>query len=193
MVYNTLIRVTLPQGEEMVQDMKVVERAQADVGKQQIYPIRFIRNSLGKVVFDRSYNTQMLAEATSGRGVMRGIDWEVDDPNTLKADIADGRSIFFRVTQRSEETPKPDTIETSELAEVVFDTGVSGSQPKVKSNRTFTKWKFRPVKDAGDGPLIVASQTVYDYLTAFDDSFMDSRGQSVTEYSYKMAMFPAKE
>ena len=191
-VYNTLTRVSLPQGEDMVSDMNVVDRAQADVGKQQIYPLRFIRNSLGKVVFDRSYNTQMLAEATSGRGVMTSMDWDVDDPNTLRAGIADGRSIFFRVTQRSEEFPKPDRIETSEVAEVVFDTGVPGSQPRVKSNRTFTKWKWRSLKEAGDGPAIVASQTVYDYLTAFDEGFMESRGQAVTEYSYRMAMYPAK-
>merc|ERR1712224_996253 len=110
----------------MVQDMKVVERAQADVGTPQRYPMRFIRNSLGKVVFDRSYNTQKLAEATTGKNMLNKVEWNVDDPNTFRANIGGGRSVFFRVTQRSEQMPMPDRIETSELAQVVYDDGAEG-------------------------------------------------------------------
>ena len=101
------------------------------------------------------------------------VQWDVDDPNTLRADIRagqDGRSVFFRVNQRSEENPSADRIETSEVAQIVFEGGNNGGNgndgtggtgggsaaPKVKSSRTYTKWKFRPAAEAGDGPAIVA-------------------------------------
>jgi hypothetical protein len=64
---------------------------------------------------------------------------------------------------------------------------------EVKSSRTYTKWKFRPVESAGDGPAIVASQTVYDYLTSFDPGFIESKGQPVTQYTYKLALFKANQ
>jgi hypothetical protein len=69
----------------------------------------------------------------------------------------------------------------------------SSRQPKIKSSRTFTKWKFRPAEAAGDGPVIVAGQTVYDYLTSFDPGFIDSKGQPVTQYTYKLALFKANK
>jgi hypothetical protein len=191
LVFSKLKGVDLPQGEDMVQDMKVVERARGDIGQQQRYPLRFVRNSLGKVVFDRAYNTRKLAEALAGKGVMDNVEWSKDDPNILSATIRDGRVVNVRVTKRSEETPEPNRIETSELSEVVFESGVPGVQPKVKSERTFTKWKFRPIEEAGEGPAIVATQVVYDYLTAFDDKFIKSEGKAVTEFTYSLQMFPA--
>ena len=54
--YSSLTRVDTPQGEALVQDMAVVDRARTDVGGQVIYPMRFIKNNQGRVVMDRAYN-----------------------------------------------------------------------------------------------------------------------------------------
>ena len=194
--YSTLTRVDTLQGDELVQDIAVVNRARKDVGQQIVYPMRFIKNDQGRVVMDRAYNVVKMAEATArAYNVIDSVEWDVNDPNVLRGRIgADGRSVFFRVNQRSEEYPAPDRIETSEVAQIVFDGGDNGgyaptptddSVPaaipamalgpdgtrdpsgaakatKVKSSRTFTKWKFRSAEAAGDGPAIVAGQTVYD-------------------------------
>lgn len=241
--YSSLTRVDTPQGPGLVQDMAVVDRARSDVGGQVIYPMRFIKNNQGRVVMDRAYNVVKMAEATArAYNVIDAVEWDADDPNTLRAEIrGDGRSVFFRVNQRSEEFPAPDRIETSEVAQIVFDGGENGgyavapaqqatapgeggddsvvvgagaalapvggggasgnngssggrvNQPKIKSSRTYTKWKFRPIESAGDGPSIVASQTVYDYLTSFDPGFIESKGQPVTQYTYKLALFKANQ
>ena len=225
--YSTLTRVDTLQGDELVQDIAVVNRARKDVGQQIVYPMRFIKNDQGRVVMDRAYNVVRMAEATArAYNVIDSVEWDVNDPNVLRGRIgADGRSVFFRVNQRSEEYPAPDRIETSEVAQIVFDGGDNGgyaptptddSVPaaipamalgpdgtrdpsgaakatKVKSSRTFTKWKFRSAEAAGDGPAIVAGQTVYDYLTSFDPGFIESRGQPVTQYTYKLALFRANK
>jgi hypothetical protein len=227
--YSTLTNVETPQGDDLVQDMAVVRRAQKDVGEQIVYPMRFVKNNRGRVVMDRAWNVARVAEATAKQyDVIESVEWDVDDPNVLNASLGgDGRNVFFRVNQRSEEYPAPDRIETSEVAQIVFDganggyapadstvrqsdvTGstsdelgiplgstVSSSQsrlPKIKSSRTYTKWKFRSVESAGDGPVIVAGQTVYDYLTSFDPGFIDSKGQPVTQYTYKLALFKANK
>jgi hypothetical protein len=175
---------------------------------------------------DRAYNVVKMAEATArAYNVIDSVEWDINDPNVLRGRIggADGRSVFFRVNQRSEEYPESDRIETSEVAQIVFDGGDNGGyaptptedgmpsnaisvmslgenegmpgakQPKVKSSRTFTKWKFRSAAVAKDGPAIVASQNVYDYLTSFDNGFIESRGQPVTQYTYKLALFKANQ
>ena len=225
--YSTLTRVDNLQGDELVQDIAVVNRARKDVGQQIVYPMRFIKNDQGRVVMDRAYNVVRMAEATArAYNVIDSVEWDVNDPNVLRGRIgADGRAVFFRVNQRSEEYPAPDRIETSEVAQIVFDGGDNGgyaptptddSVPaaipamalgpdgtrdpsgaakatKVKSSRTFTKWKFRSAEAAGDGPAIVAGQTVYDYLTSFDPGFIESRGQPVTQYTYKLALFRANK
>ena len=225
--YSTLTRVDTLQGDELVQDIAVVNRARKDVGQQIVYPMRFIKNDQGRVVMDRAYNVVRMAEATArAYNVIDSVEWDVNDPNVLRGRIgADGRSVFFRVNQRSEEYPAPDRIETSEVAQIVFDGGDNGgyaptptddSVPaaipamalgpdgtrdpsgaakatKVKSSRTFTKWKFRSAEAAGDGPAIVTGQTVYDYLTSFDPGFIESRGQPVTQYTYKLALFRANK
>ena len=228
--YSTLTAVTTPQGEDLVQDIAIVTRAKKDIGEQIVYPMRFITNNQGRVVMDRAWNVVRLAEATAKQyNVIESVEWDVDDPNVLTASMpGDGRSVFFRVNQRSEEFPEPDRIETSEVAQIVFDggdnggfaavekrvdvdwipagvmsgvidtidapkTSNAGKQPKIKSSRTFTKWKWRSIESAGDGPAIVAGQTVYDYLTSFDDGFIDSKGQPVTQYMYKLALFKANK
>ena len=224
--YSTLTSVDNLQGENMVQDMAVVNRARKDVGQQIVYPMRFVKNDQGRVVMDRAYNVVKMAEATArAYNVIDSVEWDINDPNVLRGRIggADGRSVFFRVNQRSEEYPESDRIETSEVAQIVFDGGDNGGyaptptedglpsnaipvmslgenegmpgakQPKVKSSRTFTKWKFRSSAVAKDGPAIVASQNVYDYLTSFDNGFIESRGQPVTQYTYKLALFKANQ
>ena len=221
--YSTLTAVATPQGEDLVQDMPVVKRARGDIGNQIIYPMRFVRNNQGRVVMDRAYNVVKMAEATAkAYNVIDNVEWDVDDPNVLKGSIGDGRSVFFRVNQRSEEIPATDRIETSEVAQIVFDGGDNGgysltpaaaadgipdvslsppgavgaaNQPKIKSSRTFTKWKWRSAEaaEASGGPAIVASQNVYDYLTTIDQGFIESKGQPVTQYTYKLALFKANK
>ena len=155
-----------------MQDMPVVKRARGDIGNQIIYPMRFVRNNQGRVVMDRAYNVVKMAEATAkAYNVIDNVEWDVDDPNVLKGSIGDGRSVFFRVNQRSEEIPATDRIETSEVAQIVFDGGDNGGysltpaaaadgipdvslsppgavgaakQPKIKSSRrSQVKWARR--------------------------------------------------
>ena len=193
-VYSTLTAVDVPQGEVLLQDVAVVDRARGDVGRQVTYPMRFVRNGRDEVVMDRAYNVAAVAEATvRARDAVADVRWELDDPNVLRASLGDGRSAFVRVTQRSETYPAPDRIETSEVAEVVLDRAEGqDSQAKVKATRTFTKWKFRDDEAAGDGPVIVAACTVYDFLTPFDgDAFIQSKGQPVAQYTYRLALFRA--
>ena len=126
--YSTLTRVDNLQGDELVQDIAVVNRARKDVGQQIVYPMRFIKNDQGRVVMDRAYNVVRMAEATArAYNVIDSVEWDVNDPNVLRGRIgADGRAVFFRVNQRSEEYPAPDRIETSEVAQIVFDGGDNG-------------------------------------------------------------------
>ena len=175
----------------MVQDMAVVNRAKKDVGEQIIYPLRFIRNNQNRVVMDRAWNVVRMAEATArSRNVIESVEWDVDDPNLLTATMpGDGRSVFFRVNQRSEEYPALDRIETSEVAQIVFDGGDNGGYAPKTGDASGIPTDVM----AGDGPPIVAGQTVYDYLTSFDPGFLDSKGQPVTQYTYKLALFKAND
>ena len=109
--------------------MAVVNRARKDVGQQIVYPMRFVKNDQGRVVMDRAYNVVKMAEATArAYNVIDSVEWDINDPNVLRGRIggADGRSVFFRVNQRSEEYPESDRIETSEVAQIVFDGGDNG-------------------------------------------------------------------
>ena len=135
--YSTLTRVDTPQGEELVQDLAVVNRARRDVGSQIVYPMRFVRNDQGRVVMDRAYNVVKMAEATAKQyNVIEAVEWDVNDPNVLRGSIGgDGRSVFFRVNQRSEEYPAPDRIETSEVAQIVFDGGDNGGTRRRRRRR----------------------------------------------------------
>jgi len=211
-VASTLTQVDKPHGEALVPDSMDVEQARAHIGTQVAYPMRFVRNGRGEVVMDRAFNAVAMASvmASSARDAVGNVRWDVDDPNVLRATLGDGRAAFVRVTQRSEAFPAPDRIETSEVAEGVYDPGAGregdggeedGSlmrasvAAKVTSTRTFTKWKFRDPSAAGEGPAIVASQNVYGFLTALDpdasDAFLQARGQPVTHFTYRLALFPA--
>jgi len=198
-VNATLQSVQLPEGAEVVSNLESIERAKKDIGKPTSYPLRFIKNSRNDVILDRAYNTEKLAEYTmnvKNGSVFTDIDWNYDDPNIMKCSLANGKSIFFKVTARSETTIDDDVsakrFETSEVAEVVFNDAV-GADPTVKRTRTYTKWLYRSEKDAQPGqPLIVCTQTVLDYLTPFagDDAFIKVAGRPVTQYNYKLAMYP---
>ena len=174
---------------------------------------------------DRAYNVVKMAEATAkAYNVIDNVEWDVDDPNVLKGSIGDGRSVFFRVNQRSEEIPATDRIETSEVAQIVFDGGDNGgyvswipsaaaadgirgrdanaarrggggetAEDQVEPNVHQVEMALGRAAEASGGPAIVASQNVYDYLTSFDQGFIESKGQPVTQYTYKLALFKANK
>jgi hypothetical protein len=203
LVNATLTDVDLPEGAEVVSNIESVNRAKKDVGRPTSYPLRFVRNSRNEVILDRAWNTEKLAEYTmnvKNGSVFTSIDWNLDDPNVMKCSLADGKTIYFKVTARSEteDDSRKRRFETSELAEVVFnDYEGSGTDPNVKRTRTYTKWLWRDEKDAQAGqPLIVCTQIVLDYLTPFssgngnaDETFIRVAGKPVTVYTYKLAMF----
>ena len=203
LVNATLTDVDLPEGADVVSNIESVNRAKNDVGRPTSYPLRFVRNSRNEVILDRAWNTEKLAEYTmnvKNGSVFTDIDWNLDDPNVMKCSLADGKTIYFKVTARSEteDDSRKRRFETSELAEVVFnDYEGSGTDPNVKRTRTYTKWLWRDQKDAQTGqPLIVCTQIVLDYLTPFssgngnaDETFMRVAGRPVTVYTYKLAMF----
>ena len=69
----------------------------------------------------------------------------------------------------------------------------------MKSTRVVTKYKWRDVEDAREGPAIVASQTVYEYLSPVGDAgtasrddadaaFIRARGRAVSQSVHRIAM-----
>lgn len=200
LVNATLTDIDLPEGADVVSNIESVNRAKGDIGRPTSYPLRFVRNSRNEVIQDRAWNTEKLAEYTmnvKNGSMFTDIDWNLDDPNVMKCTLADGKTIYFKVTARSEteDNSRKHRFETSELAEVVFnDYDGSGKDPNVKRTRTYTKWLWRDDKDAQAGqPLIVCTQIVLDYLTPFsgngDETYLRVAGKPVTVYTYKLAMF----
>ena len=195
---STCTAVDAPLGDEFIRDRGAYERQRADIGAEFNYPIRFSRNSRGDVVQDRAFNVRAVAEASRGGGrrVLDGeIDWDINDPNVLKLTTGDGARVFYRVQARSMETNiDARALTTSELAQIVVDRGgdAGGVEPKVKSTRVVTKYKYRTAEEAKRGPQIVVSQTVYEYLTSFDDDqkFIQARGKPVQVSVYKLALVP---
>ena len=223
--YSTLTRVDNLQGDELVQDIAVVNRARKDVGQQIVYPMRFIKRpgtggdgqGLQRRQDGGGHRARVQRHRLGGVGRQRPERAEREDRRGRQERVLSGEP-----TERG--VPAPDRIETSEVAQIVFDGGDNGGYAptptddavpaaipamalgpdgtrdpsgaakatKVKSSRTFTKWKFRS-GGCRDGPAIVAGQTVYDYLTSFDPGFIESRGQPVTQYTYKLALFRANK
>ncbi|XP_022840852.1 unnamed product, partial [Ostreococcus tauri] len=196
----TCVDVSAPLGTSYVRDIETFERERREIGRRTTYPVRFARNARGDVVFDRAFNVDALATSRGGgRDVVREIEWDIDDPNVLKLTTSDGTRVFYKITARS--SARDDdarTMTTSELAEIVLDRNRSGS-PSVKSTRVVTKYKWRDVDDAREGPAIVASQTVYEYLSPVGDAgtasrddadaaFIRARGRAVSQSVHRIAM-----
>ena len=88
-----------------------------------VYPLRFMENARGDVVFDRAFNDASFGGASRGSGGRRSVDgdieWSVDDPNVLKLTSGDGARVFYKVTARSmDRDDEKRTITTSELGAV---------------------------------------------------------------------------
>lgn len=200
LVESRTASASAPLGREFVRDIAAFERISREINQTEplVYPLRFMENARGDVVFDRAFNVRALAEASRGSGGKRALDgdieWSVDDPNVLKLTSSGGARVFYKVTARSmDRDDEKRTITTSELAQVVVDRAVAGSAPSVKSTRVVTKFKWRTPEQANGGPQIVASQTVYDYLVAgaaSDDDFIAARGRPVEVDVYRLAMIP---
>ena len=199
------VSVDAPLGAEFVSDLRNYERARADVGREEQYPVRFVENRRGETVFDRAFNVEALARSRDGSGGKRAVDdveWDVDDPNVLKMTTGEGSRIFYKVTARSfERDDDKRTLMSSELAQIVVDRPNVGGAPSVKSTRIVTKYKWRTPAEARNGPQIVASQTIYDYLTPVgassgassedaDELFVRALGRPVLVSVYRIAMIP---
>ena len=200
LVESRTASASAPLGREFVRDIGAFERISRETTLTEplVYPLRFMENARGDVVFDRAFNVRALAEASRGSGGRRSVDgdieWSVDDPNVLKLTSGDGARVFYKVTARSmDRDDEKRTITTSELAQVVVDRAGAGAAPSVKSTRVVTKFKWRTPEQANGGPQIVASQTVYEYLVAgaaSDDDFIAARGRPVEVDVYRLAMIP---
>ena len=200
LVESRTASASAPLGREFVRDIGAFERISRETTLTEplVYPLRFMENARGDVVFDRAFNVRALAEASRGSGGRRSVDgdieWSVDDPNVLKLTSGDGARVFYKVTARSmDRDDEKRTITTSELAQVVVDRAGAGAAPSVKSTRVVTKFKWRTPEQANGGPQIVASQTVYEYLVAgaaSDDDFIAARGRPVEVDVYRLAMVP---
>ena len=192
----TTASVEAPLGEEFIRDKLAFDRERAEIGKEFVYPVRFIANKRGDCVFDRAFNVRAIAEASRGGGrrVLDGeIEWDVNDPNVLKLNTSDGASVYYRVQARSMESDADARrVTTSELAQIVVDRANVGGEPKVKSTRVVTKYKYRTAEEAKGGAQIVAVQTIYEYLTSFDDDekFARAMGKPVQVSVYKLELVP---
>jgi len=194
-VSSVLVRVETPLGEDLVPDMRLVNRAKGeDLDKALTYQICFIRNREGRVVYDRSFNTASMLVAyypdmTVQQLQQQYITWQRDDPNVLQLSMPGGLSARTRVTRRSQEQAASDRLETSEYLQQVFETP-SASNARIKASQCFTKYKWRSEEEAArdGGPAIVATQVVSDFLTAYDDEmkYMQAMNRPVVMYTYRM-------
>lgn len=191
-VQTTLVKVDTPLGPDFVPDLKVVERAQKeDLQQPQKYLVSFMHNNRGQVVIDRRFNTSQLVSLYLDKPVPEDvITWNPDNPNQLRMALPGSMTINTRVTRRSQETPTPDKINTSEYFQQIFETP-GRPQAKVKASQCYTKYKFRS-QEAADrqaGPAIVATQVISDYLTAYDGELQLIKAQNrpVVVYTYSMA------
>lgn len=197
-VTSVLTKLDTPMGEEFVPDMKQVQRAATtELNQATRFQVKFVRNEAGKVIFDRRFNTASLISMYYGDSLNMDdrITWNPEDPNVLLLALPKGLIIRTRVTRRSEDIPEPDRIETSEYIEQVFDDGVSTS-PKVKASQCFTKYKWRemtPDLIAANGPGVIATQVVSDFLTPYDgdELYIRAMNKPVVQYTYKMQFRPA--
>lgn len=138
------------------------------------------------------YNTAAMMAAYYGQSInfSNRIDWNPSDPNVLRLSMPGGLAIRTRVTRRSEAYPEPSRIETSEYVEQIFD-DPGAAAPRVKASQCFTKYKFRreAAAAADNGPVVVATQVVSDYLTPYDgeELYFKAMNRPVAQYTYKMA------
>ena len=89
----------------MVSNIESVNRAKNDVGRPTSILYVCTPNLENDVILDRAWNTEKLAEYTmnvKNGSVFTDIDWNLDDPNVMKCSLADGKTIYFKVTARSE-------------------------------------------------------------------------------------------
>ncbi|DBA87727.1 TPA: hypothetical protein ACH3X1_004729 [Trebouxia sp. C0004] len=123
-VQTTLVKVDTPLGPDFVPDLKVVERAQKeDLQQPQKYLVSFMHNNRGQVVIDRRFNTSQLVSLYLDKPVPEDvITWNPDNPNQLRMALPGSMTINTRVTRRSQETPTPDKISTSEYFQQIFET-----------------------------------------------------------------------
>ena len=63
-----------------------------------VYPLRFMENARGDVVFDRAFSVELWRRRarSGGRRSGRDIEWSVDDPNVLKLTSETVRECFIR-------------------------------------------------------------------------------------------------
>eukprot|EP01023_Acetabularia_acetabulum_P048523 TRINITY_DN5136_c0_g1_i17.p1 TRINITY_DN5136_c0_g1~~TRINITY_DN5136_c0_g1_i17.p1 ORF type:complete len:317 (-),score=59.65 TRINITY_DN5136_c0_g1_i17:162-1112(-) len=193
-VDSVLVDTKTPLGEEFVPDLRALARARnEDLNKVLHYKIAFRENSQNQVILDRTYNTAKLVEAYFGNkyNFQQRISWNPDDPNILTLTMPGGLQVSTRVTRRSFNQPADDLIETSEYFEQLFD-DPEGGPAKLKGSQCFTKYRWRDEEMAqkDDGPTIVATQVVSDYLTGYDNEMklLEARGRPVVIFVYKMAL-----
>ncbi|EFJ51227.1 hypothetical protein VOLCADRAFT_103598 [Volvox carteri f. nagariensis] len=191
-VTSVLTRVDTPLGEEAVPNLAAVRRAQReDLDRRTSYQVAFVRNGTGRVVYDRRFNTASMLSMYYDKTMsfLERISWDINDPNVLILSMP-GMSVRTRVTRRSEEFPQTDRIETSEYVESVYDTG-DGGAPRIKASQCFTKYKWRSAEAAlrDQGPTIVATQVVSDFLTPYDgeQQYLKAMNKPYAQYTYRMA------
>lgn len=190
-VVSTLVNVEVPMGEEMLSNPKLAQRARADLNKPLVYEQRFVQGPTGRVIADRSYNVRQLTKAsTGGADLISDIDWDANNPNNMRIYLTNGPRIVTRVTRRFEdEHPEEKRLETSEVVEQVFDSDDPLGAPRVKGSRCITKYKWRSEAQANGGPVIVATQVVSDFVTAFEgaERVLEAQGRPSLVYTYKLS------
>ncbi|KAK9796302.1 hypothetical protein WJX73_009432 [Symbiochloris irregularis] len=189
----TLTNVKMPLGEKFVPDLQSVSRAvRDDLEKPVEYEVSFIRNQQGLVITDRRFNTASLMALYLGKDAIsvNRVDWNPNDPNLLNIRLPGGTDVRTRVTRRSQDNRAgEERLDTSEFFEQVFDLP-DRVEPKVKASQCFTKYKWRTTEEAAidNGPEIVATQVVSDYLTPYDGEMlmMQAKDRPVVVFTYRM-------
>jgi hypothetical protein len=119
----------------------------------------------------------------------RSCIWRVSpfDVGTHSATVSVHPTLQWKAANKTCGSYPASTCATRTASCLLFSAG----QPRVKASQCFTKYKHRDEEAAAaaNGPAIVATQVVSDYLTPYDGdaAFLRAGNRPVTTYTYRMA------
>eukprot|EP00669_Euglena_mutabilis_P004798 TRINITY_DN1615_c0_g1_i2.p2 TRINITY_DN1615_c0_g1~~TRINITY_DN1615_c0_g1_i2.p2 ORF type:complete len:197 (-),score=39.97 TRINITY_DN1615_c0_g1_i2:61-651(-) len=177
--------------------MAEMQRQQQYLNVPIFYPQRFIRTPAGKVVADRSYNTRAMTEAylkfQGPNASMPGVeyDWDPARPGTLTLRMPSGDAITTVVTNRIQNSPASNRLDTVERTQTFKETDQG---PQGKAFQTVTKWLWKDPETLA-GPAtedlqLIATQQVTEYLSLYADvvQVIKTLGGPVAVSNYRVAL-----
>eukprot|EP00667_Euglena_gracilis_P010511 EG_transcript_10708 len=196
---SVLRSIEVPNGSETYPDQAEMRRMEAYLNVPFFYPQRFIRNPAGKVVADRRFNTQAMAEAyirfqgyDPSAMPSVGYEWDAANPGILTLQLPSGEILTTIVTNRVQDSAGPGRLDTVERSQQFKERALQPQQGK--AYQTVTKWLWKDLPTvAGPAPQdlqLIATQQVTEYLSADADllKVLRTLGGPVAVYNYRIAL-----